>query len=90
MKSLLLVAALAVAAAPAAAREVAVAKAPGVGILLFDDKGACPDGSTRSLWVQAEGKVPGCWFEKHERIWLFWDDGDHHGIPRQAFKFESI
>lgn len=89
MKAALVLAA-ALLALPVAAREVGVARGPSMGIVLYDERGSCPAGATKALWVEAQGQVPGCWFEAHGRIWLFWDDGDHHGIPRTAFKFETI
>lgn len=72
------------------AKPIGGAQTEGVGIVLFDDRGSCPAGATRALWVQAEGKVPGCWFEKLGHLWFLWDDGDTHGIDRRAFKFDSV
>jgi hypothetical protein len=75
---------------PAQARMVGMADGGAVLLRLYDDKAACPAGTSLARWTQREGEVEGCWFSMHDRVWIFWNDGDHHGIPRQAFRFESI
>lgn len=72
------------------AKPIAQAGNAQVRIVLFDEKGSCPAGTERALWVQAEGQVPGCWFSSYGRVWLFFEDGDNLAIPREVFKFTEV
>lgn len=80
----------ALSALPVAAKEVGSLAGQGAGIVIFDEQKACPSGSSAALYVDARQRVTGCWFEAHDRIWLFFEDGDNWAFPKTQFKMTSI
>jgi hypothetical protein len=77
----------ALAAGAACAKEVGSIAGRGAGIVLFDDRMGCPEGTTSALYLDSRLKVRGCWFEAHEHVWLWFEDGDTYGIPKRLITF---
>jgi len=78
---------LALIAPIAHAKPVAVAQGEGHAMVLFDDKGTCPEGTRIVEFHSRAGRVVGCWFAAHGFIWSFFEDGDAGALPVAVFKF---
>ena len=81
----LLVAILAIVALPLAAKPIGYVSTSTVTIVIHDDQGDCPDGLKQATWVQPNGAVGGCYWERKGVLFFGWDDMDVHAIPARLF-----
>jgi hypothetical protein len=84
---LIVAACLAALANAAPAKEVARSVGPASAVILYSDRGGCDEGSAEAMYLDRNQQVRGCWFERFDRIWIFYDDGDHTGLQRSIFTF---
>jgi len=89
MKFRILILAACLALGVAEAREVARLVGDTSAVILYSDKGECAEGSTEALYLARNQQVRGCWFERFDRIWIYYDDGDTAGLQRAIFKFAA-
>jgi len=91
MKARILIVAtcLAALASTAPAKEVARSVGATSAVILYSDRGTCDEGAAEAMYLDRNQQVRGCWFERFDRIWLYYDDGDHAGLPRAIFTFAA-
>jgi hypothetical protein len=82
----LLVAIVAFAALPLAAKPIGYVSTSTVTIVIHDDRGDCPEGLKQATWVQPNGAVTGCYWERNGVLFFGWDDMDVHAIPERLFR----
>jgi hypothetical protein len=87
-KNAALFALAALVAGAAAAREVGSIAGNGAGIVLFDDRRDCPEGTASALYLDANGPVRGCWFDLHDHVWMWFQDGDTYGVPKSRVTYK--
>ena len=80
-----LVAITAFVALPLAARPIGYVSTENVTIVIHDDPGDCPEGLKQATWVQPNGAVSGCYWERRGVLFFGWDDLDVHAIPARLF-----
>lgn len=78
-----------VASVCAVAKPIGLWQGGQTAIVLKDDPGICPRGTSEALYIGPKGQVPGCWFSLHGFVWIMFADGDNIGVPAKVFKFES-
>jgi hypothetical protein len=82
----LLVAIMAFVALPLAAKPIGYISTPTFTIVIHDDEGECPEGLKQATWVQTNGAVTGCYWERKGVLFFGWDDMDVHAIPARLFR----
>lgn len=72
----------------AKAKPIGYAKTPdgSVTVVLTDDRGNCPEGLRKALWVEQGGQLGGCYWQRGDMLFFGWDDNDVHALPAKLFK----
>jgi hypothetical protein len=70
------------------AKEVGRASEGNTQARLFDERGECPDKTTRiELWVDGKKAFDGCALDHTDgRVYIIWSDGDRGILQRKLFK----
>ncbi len=76
---------------PVFSAEVGIlGRAPGATIKLLDQRGDCPEGLLKAVFVWPPAlkrpEVVGCWVEWQGYVRLFFEDFDSGTVPRDKFR----